>query len=381
MSTLATTDALTYAQAVRIVREAMRDKSYQLTPIGAEVAAYMRHKRKRLTKASERGYESFLHKLACDFADFDNLRQFEPPDGTRLIEEFLDRRWGDLSPGTYNVALSIVRDFFKWACARGYMLGNPTDGIERAKARQPHRTTFSASERRRIIADQPSLRDRIALRLLFDYALRKGALQRIQIKHFDHVRKRLTVFTKGQKVRDLPIPDPAFWHDLERHILDAEAQPDHYLMASFKVIPRGNTGQPPIIKTYPEKPMSDSAGMHRWWYGCLQRAGIVPQGVEHGERMHKARHTAGQRVLDQTGDLKLVQKLLGHESIRTTGDIYVDYDIQQWAERLRHAHELEADEESFRSSPTESGFAEPNKATTGTEPVDHSDRPDRGGDA
>jgi site-specific recombinase XerC len=37
--------------------------------------------------------------------------------------------------------------------------------------------------------------------------------------------------------------------------------------------------------------------------------------------MHKARHTAGQRLLDTTGNLKAVQKLLGHESIQTTGDI------------------------------------------------------------
>jgi len=147
-------DRLTLAEAARIVREATRDKSYQLTPIGAEVAAYMRHKRKRLTDASERGYESFLDKLARDFADFDKLAQFEPPDGTRLIEDFLDKRWGELAPGTYNVALSIVRDFFKWACARGYMRGNPTDAIERAKARQPHRTTFSADDRRRIVADR-----------------------------------------------------------------------------------------------------------------------------------------------------------------------------------------------------------------------------------
>jgi integrase len=40
--------------------------------------------------------------------------------------------------------------------------------------------------------------------------------------------------------------------------------------------------------------------------------------------MHKSRHTAGQRVLDATGNLKVVQKLLGHVSIQTTGDIYAD---------------------------------------------------------
>jgi site-specific recombinase XerC len=53
-----------------------------------------------------------------------------------------------------------------------------------------------------------------------------------------------------------------------------------------------------------------------------------------GERMHKARHTAGQQVLDHTGNLKAVQKLLGHESIQTTGDIYTDWDIDQLAETM-----------------------------------------------
>ena len=45
----------------------------------------------------------------------------------------------------------------------------------------------------------------------------------------------------------------------------------------------------------------------------------------------QARHTAGQRVLDATGNLKAVQKLLGHASIQTTGDIYADWDIDQLA--------------------------------------------------
>ena len=71
---------------------------------------------------------------------------------------------------------------------------------------------------------------------------------------------------------------------------------------------------------FPEKPMS-SNGTHLWWYRCLAHAGITPQGVHRGEHMHKARPTAGQRVLDKTGNLKAVQMLLGHSSIQTTGDI------------------------------------------------------------
>ena len=50
--------------------------------------------------------------------------------------------------------------------------------------------------------------------------------------------------------------------------------------------------------------------------------------------MHKARHTAGQGVLDATGNLKATQKLLGHASIQTTGDVYADWDIDQLAETI-----------------------------------------------
>jgi hypothetical protein len=42
------------------------------------------------------------------------------------------------------------------------------------------------------------------------------------------------------------------------------------------------------------------ATAHRWWYRCLERAGVVAHGVTSGEKMHKARHTAGQHVLDVT---------------------------------------------------------------------------------
>jgi hypothetical protein len=44
------------AEAARLIPEAVRDKSYQLTPIGADAAGYLRAKRKRLTDSSYRDY-------------------------------------------------------------------------------------------------------------------------------------------------------------------------------------------------------------------------------------------------------------------------------------------------------------------------------------
>jgi site-specific recombinase XerD len=307
--------------------ETLKDKSYQLLPLGMEAAAYLRAKRKRLTDTSYRDYESCLDKFARHFAFLSTLTDLEPPVGTERMEEFLDALWGKSEPRTYNKNLSIMRDFFKWARLRGKLAGDPTLAIERAKARGVYRTTFSSDQRRAILAAQESLRDRVALRLLLDYGIRRGSLQSVQFKHFDHVRKQLTLFGKGGKVRQLPIPHAAFWHDLERHMFEIEAEPSHYLMPTS----RGNQSK----RTYdPTKPIGVH-GLHDWWYRCLATAGIVAEGVTHGERMHKARHTAGQRVLDKTGNLKATQMLLGHSSIQTTGDIYADWDVDQLTATMR----------------------------------------------
>jgi integrase/recombinase XerC len=317
---------LTLADAARMMREAVKDKSYRQYPLGQDAEAYLWAKRKRLTASSYRDYESGLDKFARYFCDL-HVADFEPPVGTRRLEEFLDAQWGNGAPRTYNKNLSILRDFFRWAVLRGELHGDPTLAIERARSRGVYRTTFTPDQTRAIVASQEDVRDRIAVRLLLDYGLRKGALSAVQFKHFDHYRRRLVIFTKGEKVRELPIPSKPFWNDLERYIVETEAKPAHYLMCQQKTIPRAG------VRRFPEKTMSGH-GLHDWWYRCLARAGVVPVGTTSGERMHKARHTAGQRVLDATGNLKAVQKLLGHSSIQTTGDIYADWDLEQLAETL-----------------------------------------------
>ena len=337
----ALTPALTLAEAARIMREATKDKSYQLLPLGADAAAYLRVKRKRLTDASFRDYEGCLDKLARHFADL-RLSDFEPPTGTRRLEEFFDAQWGSGAPRTYNKNLSIVRDFFRWAILHGELHGDPTLAIERARARDPYRTTFTPDQRRAIVAAQEELRDRICVRLLLDYGLRKGGLQHVQFKHFDYGRRRLTVFLKRGKIRELPIPHDAFWVDLEVLKLETQAQPGHYLLPGRVLGVRGNQHKPAPVD--PDRPLSGH-GTHDWWYRCLTRAGVVAEGTTSGERMHKARHTAGQRVLDRTGgNLKAVQKLLGHESIQTTADIYVDWDVEQLAATLADVLALEDEE-------------------------------------
>lgn len=93
---------------------------------------------------------------------------------------------------------------------RGRPHGDPTLSIERAKSRAVYRTTFTAEQRRAILANSPELRDKVALRLLLSYGLRKGSLQRVQFQHFDHMRRHLTIFTKREKIQLVTIPKPPF---------------------------------------------------------------------------------------------------------------------------------------------------------------------------
>jgi site-specific recombinase XerC len=323
-----------------MLREKVKDKSYRAYPMGQRAGEYLRWKRGRLTPASYRDYESCLDKLAREHPDLE-IEEFEPPVGVTRVEEFLDRMWGDAAPRTYNKNLSILKDFFQWAVLKGLLHGDPSLPIVPHKKRDVHREIFRDDDTRRIVADGPDpdyiRRDRIALRLLVQYGLRKGALQHIQFRHFDQSRRRLTIFTKGQKIREVPIPDPALWDDLAKLMFELGAEPHHYLMCRRKAVFHGyhRDGSTRMDVThFRDKPMGVH-GLHDWWYGCLTRAGLVAEGTTRGEKMHKARHTAGQRVLDKTGNLKAAQRLLGHSSIQTTADVYTDWDIDQLEQTMR----------------------------------------------
>jgi len=340
-----TAPSMDLAQAAKIMREAVRDKAYRAFPLGGEWAAFMRWGRGSWTAATYRDYEGCGDKFARTFPDLE-LRDFEPPVGTERLEEFMDLLWGERAPGTYNKNLTIVQQFFKFAALKGKIHGDPSLPLKRRKKRQPHREVFNEDTMLRIINMGPrpgkyAHRDKVALRLLLEWALRKGALRAVQYKHFDVARHRLTVFTKGEKVFDKVILDDGFWMELEWAKMSMGAQPEHFLMGSRQTFNRF-AGYDPVTGAKrvqriemdrPEKALSGTA-MHHWWYRCLERAGVAAEGQRSGQKMHKARHSSGQALLEETHDIKLVQKHLGHASPTTTLETYVDYDDFQLAEHM-----------------------------------------------
>lgn len=158
----------------RTPRRAPWRTEYLATELGPDVTEYLRHKTKRLTAKSYRGYERTLALFALEYPETP-LVQFEPPDGTRLVEDFLAAHWADRNPKTYNIHLTTLRDFFRWNALRYRLKGDPTLPIERGKGRQFHRSTFTVEQRDAIVAATRNTRYRLAVRLLLDYGIRKGA--------------------------------------------------------------------------------------------------------------------------------------------------------------------------------------------------------------
>lgn len=166
----------------------------------------------------------------------------------------------------------------------------------------------------------------MALLLLFRLGLRKSELARLQFKHYDG--RQLTIFGKGGKVRYLPVVDAELRLQLERHILDRAPAPDEFLLFPEKIGPEFYGGPLATIWQDRLRPLSSTA-MHRWWVGCMKRAGLAHRP------MHEARHTAITDFLRRTGNLKLAQMLAGHADIGTTANIYAHLDTSDLETALR----------------------------------------------
>lgn len=337
---------LTLAQAARMIREAVKDRSYRATALGLEVGRYYRWKRNEwgATPSTLRDYEGILGRLCIHHADL-ALADFEPPVGTERVREFWDHYWGDRTPRTRAKVLSVLRDFFAWAVRERDLVGNPTLPIQSPKRRGVERAVFSKQIVKKIIAGQASLADQLACRLILEYALRKSELAAVRFKHFDFERERLTVFGKGGKVRSVPLIDDHFWRDLGVVQLERRPEPDHFLLPKPPMTRRVGTWPEyryAVVREFPDVPISATT-LHRWWYARLVEANVITEGTTSGEGMHRGRHTALTDLTRFPGaNLKHVQLFAGHASESTTADIYAhldDVDLELVLRAKREADE------------------------------------------
>ena len=120
-------------------------------------------------------------------------------------------------------------------------------------------------------------RDRCALRLLLTYALRKESLRQVRYSHFDQQPQAPDDLHEGRESQDAPHRRSRLRDDLGRHIIEWEAQPDDFLLCRCDLRPNRHKAGEKFVTEYRDQPMGVH-GLHKWWYRCLERAGIVMEG-------------------------------------------------------------------------------------------------------
>ena len=104
------TPVISVGGMLRLVEQAMRDRTWEHSPVGREVAAFMRALRWRSeSEATHRSYEGVLALFALRHDDWPSLDEFCNAAGVEYLREFLDAEWGSASAATKRQRAAIVR--------------------------------------------------------------------------------------------------------------------------------------------------------------------------------------------------------------------------------------------------------------------------------
>jgi integrase/recombinase XerC len=317
-------DALTLAEVARIVRQAVKDRSYESTPLGTMVSRYIRWFRNEwgATPTTIRDYEAILARMSLTLADK------EPTEV--LIDDLRDviDLWADRSARTRAKITSVIRAFWSWMEEQGHIAISPAARLRRPRAERRVARVLPLDARPRLLTQAKHPRDRLGLFCLLVLGLRRAELAGVQIRDFDAQRGWLRVFGKGQKERLLPLRGPIL---AELRLLLSSDLPlvgrlpegDDFLLYPVRTFWAGKGSEGQQLKrlvAYPKDHPSPQA-VHRWWYRQAQAAGLVGPGVTSGLNMHQARHTFAMELRRVAG-IDAASHALGHSDLSTTLGIY-----------------------------------------------------------
>ncbi len=200
---------------------------------------------------------------------------------------------------------SALRRYFGWLSRQGVMTSDPTASLS-ARAGQSRLPRVLSRAELGVILDQPPeratsvteavrLRDDAALELLYGSGLRVSELCGLSMDDVDGKARWATVWGKGAKQRRVPISENAAravrrWLAEGRPaMVRAESPADALLLNS-----RGQRLGPRDVRR------------------LLDRRSPSPT------HPHALRHSFATHMLDGGADLRVVQEMLGHASVRTT---------------------------------------------------------------
>jgi integrase/recombinase XerC len=208
---------------------------------------------------------------------------------------------------------SAIRAFFNHLFEAGFINGNPARLVKSRPCQRKTPVTLSDSERRALLDAIAKSRDPLAKRdyamvsLLLGTGIRLASLVGLNATDIDFNEGTINITSKGGR------SETVFMNAVLRRILSAHVKANKI------------SGASPLFQTSGGKRLGARQIQYRisrW----MKAAGIV-----HQASVHTLRHTFATRLYRMTGDLRLVQRALGHRQVTTT-EIYThlcDQDLKK----------------------------------------------------
>ncbi len=205
--------------------------------------------------------------------------------------------------------MAAIRGFFRFCVDKGYSSHNPTLGFHNPKSMKKELDVltseqidilFGANERRE---DELALRDSAILELMFSSGMRASEVTKLQKNDIDYGTRMIRVMGKGRKIRMVPFSRNASakmkrYYDELRPKLAKRYRKGPVLLAFFL----SKNGNPLSVRDL------------EFILDNIEKK----TGVYFGTHPHTLRHSFATSLLEGGADLRLIQELLGHESLDTT---------------------------------------------------------------
>lgn len=241
-------------------------------------------------------------------------------DSEDILEYLKDRN--ELSKRSQARVMSSFRSFFDWLVMEGMMKDNPCDRIDSPKLGRYLPDVLSVEEVTAIIdsvdvSSWQGRRDKAILETLYGCGLRVSEAVALKISGLYFDEGFVRVIGKGNKERIVPLGEMA-----------AEA-----LSAYLEVRPA------------PAETSADDLVFLNRFGKSLSRVSMFKMiktqallaGIRKEISPHTFRHSFATHLIENGADLRLVQEMLGHESVVTT-EIYTHIDTSTWHRNVIEHH-------------------------------------------
>lgn len=245
------------------------------------------------------------------------------------IERFLSKlSENNYSAKTFSRKISCIREFYKFMQSEGVIPENPANKIRTPKVGKSLPLFLTTEEVERIcdIAQKERtftwLRMGVMIKLMYSSGLRVSELVSLPENAINYDLSQILICGKGSKERVVPVSKEVINYVIEYMEYRKDA------IGNSK-----NTWMFPSLRSMSGHMTRD--GFFKNLKKLAIKAGISPQKVH----PHVLRHSFATRLVNNSADLRSIQKMLGHENVSTT-EIYTHITTDKLVDEVKKYHPL-----------------------------------------